>query len=99
MKRTIKFRRKRLNPEYDIYDQITASHYYATISEHELLKAAFEVAREHGASVVQFKIRDENAFLRSKIVFEVSEQEHPWFDIVDGFLGRMSKFIEKVQWW
>ena len=99
MRRTIKFRRKRLNPKYHIFDPITASHYYDAISEHDLLKAAFEVAREYGASVVKVKIRDESAFLRSKIVFEVSEQEHPWFDIVDSFLGRTSKFIEKVQWW
>ena len=99
MKRTIKFRRKRLSPEYDIYDPITASHYYATVSEHDLLKAAFEVAREYRATISQIKIRDTSSVLRSKIVFEVSEQEHPWFDIVDSFLGRMSKYIENVQWW
>ena len=98
MKRAIKFRKKRLGPEYSIYDPITASHYYATVSDHDILKAAFEVAREYGTSIVQAKIRDESAILCSKIVFEVSEQEHPWFDIVDSFLGRMSKYIENVQW-
>lgn len=99
MKRTIKFRKRRLPPEHDIYDPITASHFYATVSDHDILKAAFEVAREYDATIYLIKIRDESAFLRSKIVFEVSEQEHPWFDIVDSFLGRMSKYIEKVQWW
>ena len=99
MKRTIKFRKRQLPPEYDIYDPITASHYYATVSDHDILKAAFEVARGYGVTVSQIKIRDESSALRSKVVFEVSEQEHPWFNIVDSFLGRMSKYIEKVQWW
>lgn len=98
MKRTIKFRKKRLSPEYDIYDPITASHYYATVSDHDILKSAFEVAREYDVTISQVKIRDEGSVLRSKVVFEVSEQEHPWFDIVDSFLGRMSKYIERVQW-
>lgn len=99
MRRIIRFRIRRLSPEYDIYDPITASYYYATVSDHDILKAAFEVAREYGVTVSQVKIRDESSVLRSKVVFEVSEQEHPWFDIVDSFLGRMSKYIEKVQWW
>ena len=99
MKRTIKFRKRRLQPEYDVYDPITASYFYTTVSDHDILKAAFEVAREYGTTISQIKIRDESSILRSKVVFEVSEQEHPWFDIVDSFLGRMSKYIEKVQWW
>lgn len=98
MRRTIKFRKRRI-PERDIYDPITASYFYTTISDHKLLKAAFEVAREYGVSVTQVKIRDASSPLRSKIVFETSEQERPWFDIVDSFLGRTSKYIEKVQWW
>lgn len=98
MKRTIKFRKRRI-PERDIYDPITASYFYTTVSDHDILKAAFEVAREYGVILSQVKICNENSILRSKVVFEVSEQEHPWFDIVDSFLGRMSKYIEKVQWW
>lgn len=99
MKRTIKFRKRRLPPKYVVYDPITASYHHTTISDHDILKAAFEVAREYGVSIIQAKIRDESSALRSKIVFEVSEQEHPWFDIVDSFLGRMSKYIEKAKWW
>lgn len=99
MKQTIKFRKKRLSPEYDVYDPITASHYCATVSDHDILKAAFEVAREYGISVSQAKIRDNEAVLRSKITFDISGQEESWFDIVDSFLGRISKYIEKVQWW
>ena len=99
MKRTIKFRKKRPSPEFVIYDPITAQDYYTTISDHDILKAAFEVAREYHVSIVQVKIRDESSILRSKVVFEVSEQEHLWFDIVDSFLGRMSKYIKKVRWW
>ena len=98
MRRTIKFRKRRI-PERDIYDPITASYFYTTISDHELLKAAFEVAREYRVNIVQMKIRDEHSLLRSKVVFEVPDQEHTWFDIVDSFLGRISKYIEKVQWW
>ena len=99
MHRTIKFRKKRLAPKYAIYDPITASYFYTTISEHELLKAAFEVARDYRVNIVQMKIRGEGSLLRSKIVFEVPELEHPWFDIVDSFLDRTSKYIEKVKWW
>ena len=98
MRRTIKFRKKRI-PERDVYDPITASYFYTTISDHELLKAAFEVAREYRVNIVQMKIRDENSLLRSKVVFEVPELDHPWLDIVDSFLGRTSKYIEKVKWW
>lgn len=99
MKRTIKFRKRRLSSKYDIYDPITAQYFYATVSEHDILKAAFEVAREYGINVVRAKIRDENAVLRSKIVLDISGQEESWLNIVDSFLGRMSKYIEKVQWW
>lgn len=98
MRRTIKFRKRRI-PERDIYDPITASCFYTTISDHELLKAAFEVAREYRVNIIQMKIRDADSLLRSKVVFEVPEQEHPWFDIVDSFLGRTSRYIEKVKWW
>lgn len=98
MRRTIKFRKKRI-PERDVYDPITASYFYTTISDHELLKAAFEVAREYRVNIVQMKIRDADSSLRSKVVFEVPESEHTWFDIVDSFLGRTSKYIEKVKWW
>ena len=98
MRRTIKFRKKRI-PERDVYDPITASYFYTTISDHELLKAAFEVAREYRVNITQMKIRDEHSALRSKFVFEVPDQEHSWFDIVDSFLGRTSKHIEKVKWW
>lgn len=98
MQRTIKFRKRRI-PERDVYDPITASYFYTTISDHELLKAAFEVAREYRVNIVQMKIRDENSLLRSKIVFETPELEHPWFDIVDSFLDRTSRYIEKVKWW
>ena len=99
MKRTIKFRKRQSPPKYAVYDPITASYYYTTVSDHELLKAAFEVAREYKVNIVQMKIRDEGSVLRSKVVFEVPDEEYPWFDIVDSFLGRMSKYIEKVQWW
>lgn len=99
MKRTIKFRKKRLSPDFIVYDPITAQSYYTTISDHDISKVTFEVAREYRASVVEVKIRDDDAILRRKVVFDVSEQEHLWFDMVDNFLGRMSKYIEKVQWW
>ena len=98
MHRTIKFRKKRI-PEHDVYGPITVSYFYTTISDHELLKAAFEVAREYRVNIVQMKIRDAGSVLCSKIVFEAPELEHPWFDIVDSFLGRTSKYIEKVKWW
>ena len=98
MRRTIKFRKRRI-PERDVYDPITASYFYTTISDYELLKAAFEVAREYKINIIQMKIRNEGSALRSKIVFEVVNQDHTWFDIVDSFLGRTSKYIEKVKWW
>lgn len=98
MHRTIKFRKRRV-PERNIYDRITASYFYTTIPDHELLKAAFEVARDYGVNIVQMKIRGEGSLLHSKVVFEVPELEHPWFDIVYDFLGRVSKYIKKVKWW
>ena len=99
MCRTIKFRKKRI-PERDVYDPITASYFYTTISDHELLKAAFETAKENGVTVKKIKIRSENSILRSKLVFSFDGyRDTIWLMIVDGFLGRMSKYIEKVQWW
>ena len=100
MRRIIRFRKRRLPPECVVYDPITASYHYTTISDHDILKAAFEVAREYHITVKKIKIRDENAILRSKLVFSYDGKgEGTWFNIVDSFLGRMSKYIEKVQWW
>ena len=100
MKRTIKFRKKRIPPEHDVYDPITASYFYTTISDHDILKAAFEVARKYHITVKKIKIRDENAILRSELVFSYDgNSDGIWFNIVDSFLGRMSKYIEKVRWW
>ena len=99
MCRTIKFRKKRI-PERDVYDPITASYFYTTVSDHDILKAAFEVAKEYHITVKKIKIRDENAILRSKLVFSYDgKSEGIWFNIVDSFLGRTSKYIEKVEWW
>lgn len=98
MRRTIKFRKKRI-PERDIYDPITVSYFYSTISDHELLKAAFVTAEEFGGvEIVKANIRDANSPFRSVIVFEMSDSKDSWFIIVSNFLGRTSKYIEKVKW-